>query len=707
MNPPRPKAPVAPRVPRSLHSPWGERIDQYYWMRDDTRTDPNVLAYLAAENEYRQQCMAEAKPLEETLYREIVARVKQDDVSVPYFKDGYWYYRRFETGTEYPILARRAGSLDAPEQVMLDGNVMSRGHEYFQIGSFEVSPNGEWLAWCEDIVGRRQYRLRFMNLRDGEILGTVIDEVETDIAWANDNRTLLYVAKDPRTLLGLYVRRHTLGASGTDDPLIFEQTDHSFYTSVCRSKSGQYLFIYMESTLASEWRYADANSPDLDFTVFLPHQRDHEYQIEHLGDEFLIRSNWQARNFRLLRAPVGPSPGPAAWREVIAHREEVYLDDFEVFSSFVALSVRAGGLAKIIIKPLHDPLAPEFFIASEEAAYSMSVGTNPQFDTGVLRYLYSSLTTPTRCYDYDVASGTKKLLKQDPVLGDFDAQNYFTEFLFAPARDGSRIPVSLVYRRGFVRNGGAPLLLYAYGAYGLSMDPAFSSTRLSLLDRGFVFANAHVRGGQEMGRGWYDAGRALHKLNSFTDFIDVTHHLVSEGYARSGAVFGMGGSAGGLLIAAVANMSPRDYCALVAQVPFVDIVTSMQDDSIPLTSNEYDEWGNPAEKRCYDYMLGFSPYDNVRAQEYPAMLVTTGLWDSQVQYFEPAKWVAKLRALKTDANPLYLRVQMEAGHGGKSGRFQRYRDIATEYAFILDCLADSGAAASARSADRIARQDDS
>jgi len=669
-------------------------------MRDDERADPKVLAYLAAENEYRQQSMAAVKPLEEKLYGEIIARVKQDDASVPYLKDGYWYYRRFETGAEYPIIARRPGSLDAPEQVMLDGNELAREQDYFQIGSFEVSPNGEWLAWCEDIIGRRQYRLRFRNLRSGEILATAIDDVETDIAWANDNKTLLYVAKDPQTLLGLYVRAHTLGTSGIDDPLIFEQTDHSFYTGVSRSKSGQYLFIYMESTLSSEWRYADANSPAVKFTVFLPHERDHEYQIEHLGDEFLIRSNWQARNFRLLRAPVGASEGPALWREVIPHREDVFVEDFEVFSSFVALSVRTGGLARISVKPLSDPQAPEFFIASDEAAYSMSIDTNPQLGTSVLRYTYCSLTTPTSWYDYDVASRTKKLLKRDPVLGDFDVQNYATEFLFAPARDGARIPVSLVYRRGFVRDGSAPLLLYAYGAYGLSMDPAFSPSRLSLLDRGFVFAIAHVRGGQEMGRGWYDAGRLLHKKNSFTDFIDVTHHLVSERYARSGAIFGMGGSAGGLLVAAVANMSPQDYCALIAQVPFVDIVTTMQDESIPLTSNEYDEWGNPAEKRYYDYMLGFSPYDNVCAQEYPAMLVTTGLWDSQVQYFEPAKWVAKLRALKTDANPLYLRVEMESGHGGKSGRFQRYRDLATEYAFILDRLADSGAATSARAADR-------
>ncbi len=695
----KPRAPVAPRLPHTLRSRWGEREDPYYWLRDDTRTNPKVLAYLAAENEFRLESMAAAKPLEDRLYAEIIGRVKQDDSSVPYYKEGYWYYRRFESGAEYPVFARRALSLDAPEQVMLDGNALAAGHEYYEIGSFDVSPDGIWLAWCEDIVGRRQYRLRFRNLASGETLPTLIDDVESDIAWANDSKTLLYVAKDPRTLLGLYVRKHALGTDSAQDPLIFEQTDHSFYTGVCRSKSGQYLFIFMESTLESEWRYANASSADLEFTLFLAHQRDHEYQIEHVGADFLIRSNWQARNFRLMSAPVGSSAGPAGWRELIAHREDVFIEDFEVFSSFVALSVRAGGLTKISIKPLEPPQAAEFFISSDEPAYSMSIDANPQFDSRTLRYAYSSLTTPTSRYDYDVIEGTRTLLKRDPVLGDFDVQDYVTEFLFAPARDGERIPVSLVYRRGLIPDGSAPLLLYAYGAYGLSMDPAFSAARLCLLNRGFVFAIAHVRGGQEMGRGWYDAGRLLHKMNSFTDFIDATHELVSRGYAHRDRVFGMGGSAGGLLIGAVANMNPQDYCALVAQVPFVDVVTTMLDESIPLTSNEYDEWGDPAEQRYYNYLLSYSPYDNVRAQDYPAMLITSGLWDSQVQYFEPAKWVAKLRALKTDANPLYLRVEMESGHGGKSGRFQRYRDIASEYAFILDRFANSVVTTSARSAE--------
>ncbi|MFI4891429.1 MAG: S9 family peptidase [Steroidobacterales bacterium] len=690
-----------------IRSPWGERVDPYYWMRDDERKDPKVLAYLEAENAYRQQCMAPLRPLEETLYAEIIARLKQDDASVPYRKNGYWYYRRYETGMEYPIFCRRLGSLDAPEQIMLDGNELSKGHEYYQIGSFEVSPDTEWLAWCEDTVGRRQYRLRFRNLRTGETLATEIADVEPEFAWANDNRTILYVAKDAETLLGLYVRKHTLGTSGADDALIYEQPDHSFYTGVCKSKSDRYLFIYMESTVASEWHYADADSADLAFTVFLPHRRDHEYQIEHLGDEFLVRSNWQARNFRLLRASIGACTGPEGWREFIAHRDDVFLEDFDVFSSFVALSVRSGGLAKISIKPLTGADTSEFLLASDEAAYTMSLDANPELDSRVLRYSYSSLTTPLSIYDYDLDRGTRTLLKRDPVVGDFDPGHYATEFLFAQGRDGTRIPVSVVYRRGLKRDGSAPLLQYAYGAYGLSMDPAFSVSRLSLLDRGFVFAIAHVRGGQEMGRDWYDSGRLLHKMNSFTDFIDVTHHLVALGLAARSAVFAMGGSAGGLLAAAVANLSPQDYRGLVAQVPFVDIVTTMLDDSIPLTSNEYDEWGNPAEKRYYDYLLAYSPYDNVRAQRYPAMLVTTGLWDSQVQYYEPAKWVAKLRAYKTDDNPLYLRVDMGSGHGGKSGRFRRYREIATEYAFILDQVPGSAAAASSPAAGRGARPGES
>jgi oligopeptidase B len=672
--------PIAAMRPRAVTSSHGTRTDPYYWLRDDERADPQVLAYLQAENSYRERCMAAAKPFEDSLYAEIVARLKQDDASVPYRKQGYWYHTRFEPGKEHPIFARRKTG-ESCEEVLLDANALAAGHDYYRIGALEVSPDCTWLAFCEDTVGRRQFTLRFKNLRTGEILETAIPDVEPDLAWANDNRTILYVEKDPETLLGLYVKKHVLGEDPRQDSLLFEQTDRSFYTGVSKSKSDRFIFIHMESTVSSEWRYAHADDPALEFRIFLPQERDHEYQVEHLGDAFFIRTNWQARNFRLMQVPIGREADRIDWQDVVAHRSDTFIEDFDVFTGFLALSVRTGGLAKISITRWDT--GTEIFIASDEAAYATSLSVNEELDTELVRYAYSSLTTPTTVYDYNVRTGERILLKRDPVLGSFDPAHYRTEFLFAPARDGTQVPVSLVYREGVVRDGSAPLLQYAYGAYGLSTDPSFSSARLSLIDRGFIFAIAHVRGGQEMGRAWYDTGRKLCKMNSFTDFIDVTRHLVAERYAARDTVFAMGGSAGGLLVGAVANLSPDDYRGIVAQVPFVDVVTTMLDDGIPLTTNEYDEWGNPNEGKDYDYMLSYSPYDNVRAQRYPAMFVTTGLWDSQVQYYEPAKWIAKLRALKTDQNPLFLHVDMGAGHGGKSGRFQRYREVAMEYAFIL------------------------
>jgi oligopeptidase B len=686
MTEPEFQPPVAAVRPHIVASPHGERTDPYYWLRDDERTNPEVLAYLAAENAYRERCTAAGKPFENALYEEIISRVKQDDSSVPYRMHGYWYHTRFAPGQEHPIFGRRKGSLEAPEDVMLDANVLAEGHDYYRIGAMEVSLDSEWLAFCEDTVGRRQYTLRFKNLRTGEILETAIPDVESDLAWANDNRTILYVAKDPETLLGLYVKKHVLGQDPRHDTLAFEQTDKSFYTGVSKSKSERFIFIHMESTVSSEWQYAHADDPKLEFRTFLPHERDHEYQLEHLGDAFIVRTNWQAKNFRLMQVPIGQEGDRAGWRDVVPHRDETFIEDFDVFNGFLAVSVRSGGLAKIVIAPWAPGSVQdraEFFIASDEAAYATSLSVNAELDTEFVRYAYSSLTTPTTIYDYNVRTGEKVLLKRDPVVGSFDPANYRTEFLFAMARDGTRIPVSLVYRNGLARDGSAPLLQYAYGAYGLSTDPSFSSARLSLIDRGFIYAIAHVRGGQEMGRAWYDNGRKLHKMNSFADFIDVTRHLVAERYAAKDKVFAMGGSAGGLLMGAIANLSPDDYRGIVAQVPFVDVVTTMLDDTIPLTTNEYDEWGNPNEGEDYGYMLSYSPYDNVRAQGYPAMFVTTGLWDSQVQYYEPAKWIAKLRALQTGANSIFLHIDMEAGHGGKSGRFQRYREIAMEYAFVL------------------------
>ncbi len=680
-------APVAAIRPHPVPSPHGTRIDPYYWLRDDEREDPEVLAYLAAENAHVEHELAGAKALEDRVFEEIVGRLQQDDSSVPFLLRGYWYYSRFETGQEHPIYARRRGSLDAAEEILLDANRLAAEHEYYQIGALTVSPNSAWLAFSEDIVGRRQYRLRYKDLRSGEVLTPGIEDIEADLAWANDDKTVLYVAKDPETLLGLYVKKHVVGSKPEQDVLVYEQTDRSFYTSIEKSKSERYLFIQIESTVASEWHYADADDPELVFHPFLAQERDHEYQLEHLGDRFIVRSNWQAPNFRIMSAAIGVHSDRSSWTELVPHRGDTFIEDFEVFDGFLALSLRNGGLHKISIKP-HG--GEEYWIASDEAAYSMSLGVNPESTTPLLRYTYTSLTTPTSVYDYDTGTGQKTLLKRDPVLGSFDPSHYCTEFLFVTARDGARVPVSLVYRRGTALDGTAPMLQYAYGAYGISMEPAFSSARLSLLDRGFVYAIAHVRGGQELGRAWYEAGRLTHKMNSFNDFIDVTRHLVERGYAARDAVFAMGGSAGGLLVAAVANLAPQDYRGIVAQVPFVDVVTTMLDAGIPLTTNEYDEWGNPDQRANYDYMLAYSPYDNVRAQRYPAMLVTTGLWDSQVQYYEPAKWVAKLRSLKTDDNRLLLHTDMDAGHGGKSGRFQRYREIAKEYAFILHELRITG-----------------
>jgi oligopeptidase B len=683
------KPPIAAVRPHAVKSPHGERIDPYYWLRDDERANPEVLAYLNEENTYRAHSMAPLKALEDALYEEIIARLKQDDSTVPYRRNGYWYSTRYEPGKEHPIFVRRKDVAGAAEEILLDANGLAEGHEFYQIGALEISPDSHWLAFCEDTVGRRQFTLRIRHLESGEFKTPGITNIEADLAWAADSRSLLYVEKDPETLLGIYVKHHKVGESSGNDRLLFEQTDKTFYTGVSKSKSDEYIFIHMESTLSSEWRYARADDPDFDFQVFLPAEANHEYELEHLGDSFIVKSNWGARNFRLARAAIGAHSDRSSWSEVVAHRDDVLIEEFEVFERFIALSVRTDGLSKIIIKPLN---GAEFFIASEEAAYSTSISINPEMDTDLVRYVYSSLTTPTTVYDYSVRTREQTLRKRDPVLGGFDPANYHTELKFARARDGARIPISLVYRKGFKRNGSAPLLQYAYGAYGLSMDPAFSSARLSLLDRGLVFAIAHVRGGQEMGRAWYDEGRQLHKQNTFNDFLDATRELVAQGYADPHRVVAMGGSAGGLLMGAIANMGAAHYRAIVAQVPFVDVVTTMLDDSIPLTSNEYDEWGNPENARYYEYMLGYSPYDNVAARSYPAMLVTTGLWDSQVQYYEPAKWVAKLRAAKTDDHPLLLHIEMGAGHGGKSGRFQRYREIALEYAFILDQCGIGGAA---------------
>jgi oligopeptidase B len=676
--------PAAAMRPHRVRSPHGDRADPYYWLRDDERADPEVLAHLAAENAYRERVMADDGPLESALYEEIIARLKPDESGVPYREDGYWYWARFAPGQEHPIYVRRKDAPDAPEEVVLDVNLLAAAHEYYEVGALAVSPDGRRLAFCEDTVGRRQFTLRFKDLVTGELAPDAIPDIESSAAWANDNRTVLYVGKDPQTLLGLYVKKHVLGADPASDALVFEQTDQSFYTYVSKSKSQRFIFISMESTVSSEWRYAEAGDPALAFRTVLAHEPDHEYQVEHLGNELVIRTNWNAYEFRIMSVPLGKEGDRGCWRDLVAQQADVFIEDFDVFRDFLALEVRSGGLARIRIVKLDG--SADIYIDSDEAAFAAELSMNREIDSHLVRYLHSSLPTPTTVYDYDVRTGERLLKKRDPVLGPFDPANYRSEFLFAPASDGARVPVSLVYRKEVARDGRAPLLQYAYGAYGSSVEPSFSPARLSLLDRGVVFAIAHVRGGQEMGRGWYDAGRKLHKRNTFSDFVDVTRHLVAERYAAPDKVFAMGGSAGGLTMGAVANSSPEDYRGIVAQVPFVDVVTTMLDAQIPLTTNEYDEWGDPRVREYYDYMLSYSPYDNVRPRAYPSMFVTTGLWDSQVQYYEPVKWVARLRATKTDSNPIVMHVDLGAGHGGKAGRFQRYREIAMEYAFILGRL---------------------
>ena len=680
--------PAASEKPYEVPSPNGVRHDEYHWLRDDTRRDPEVLAYLKAENDYTATMMAHVRPLEDRLYEEILGRIKQDDASVPYRKRGYYYYTRYETGREYPVHARKAGALQAPEQVMLDGNALAATSDYFRIGGMAVARDNRLLAWAEDRVGRRQYTICFKDLDTGELLPDRIGNTEPEMAWAADGRTLLYVEKHPETLLGYRVRKHVLGTDPAQDALVYEQDDPSLFTSVSLTKDERYLLIVAGGHDTTEVRYAAADDPALRFATMLPKEAGHEYYVEHFAGRWVLRTNFQAPNFRLVEVQVGAERDRSAWQELVGHRDDASVEDFDVFDGFMAVNERSGGLLRIRIRPWQGGATS--LIDADEPAFTMRLDVNEELDTPLVRYTYTSLTTPVTTYEHDVQTDRRTLLKREPVLGDFDPARYATEHLWAGVRDGARVPVSLVYRKGFARDGSAPLLQHGYGAYGYSSDPAFSVSRLSLLDRGFVFAIAHVRGGSELGRRWYDGGKLLAKKNSFTDFIDVTRFLAGAGYADPRRVFATGGSAGGLLMGAVVNLAPHDYRGIVTQVPFVDVVTTMLDESLPLTTNEFVEWGDPRDRACYEYMLSYSPYDNVTAQDYPAMLVTTGLWDSQVQYFEPAKWVARLRRLKTDDNPLLLRTNMEAGHGGRSGRFQRIREIAEEYAFLLDLAGVTG-----------------
>ena len=690
--------PDAARHPHTVTAPHGAaREDAYYWLRDDKRERADVLAYLQAENTYADAVLAPLKALQDALYDEIVARIKQDDSSVPYRDRGWWYYTRFETGKDYPVHARRvdAPGVDATsiqhaneagdfagEQVLLDVNVLAAGKDYFQVDALTVSQDNRLLAWAEDLNGRRQYAVRFRDLETGQVLPDTIAGVSPNLVWADDNRTLFYVENDPDTLLTRYVKAHVLGTPAASDARVYEEQDDSFYMGIGRTRDDRYIVIGLDSTVSSELRYAPAADPR-QFAVLAPRQRDVEYDADHLGDRWVVRTNADgATNFKLVQAP-SDATSRAQWRDLVAHDENVFIEEVELFDGFMAVAERSDALERLRLIRAD---GSQEYVKADEPAYSMGLAANPEPESRWLRYGYTSMTTPATTYELNVDTGERRQLKRQPVPG-YDPSRYVTERVWAPARDGrTRIPVTLVRHRDTPRDGTAPLLQYAYGSYGISIDPGFSASNVSLLDRGMVYAIAHIRGGQELGRRWYEDGKLLNKVNTFTDFIDATGFLVQAGHAAPDRVAAFGGSAGGLLMGAISNMAPDKYRVILSQVPFVDVATTMLDPSIPLTTNEYDEWGNPEQKQYYDYIVAYSPYDNLEAKAYPAMFVGTGLWDSQVQYWEPAKYVARLRDLDTSGRPVLLRTNMEAGHGGKSGRFRRFREAAEYYAFMLDQL---------------------
>ncbi|KPK86126.1 MAG: protease 2 [Bacteroides sp. SM23_62_1] len=673
--------PIADKKPKELTIHNDTRIDDYFWLKD--RDNPEVIDYLKAENEYTDAIMKDTEKLQEKLYNEIIGRIKQTDESVPYRNRGYYYYTRFEEGKEYPIFCRKKGSMDAEEEVLLNVNEMAEDYDYFQVAGFTISPDNMKIAYGVDTISRRKYTVYFKDLATGEIYPDAIPLTTGGAFWANDNKTVFYTQKDDETLRPQKIFRHVLGTPVESDVLIFHEEDETYSTYVYKTKSEQYMMIVSSSTLSDEYKFLNADDPMGEFTVMQPRERNLEYSVDHYKDKFYIVTNLEAKNFRLMETPVS-NPGKENWKEVIAHRDDVYLDDIEIFAEFLVVEERKDGLNQLRIIRWDD--GTEHYLDFGEEDYVASASTNPEFESKWLRYNYSSLTTPSSVYDYNMETQEKKLLKQQEVVGDFDPSNYEAKRLYAPAGDGVKIPISLVYRKGTSLDGSNPLLLYGYGSYGHTIDPYFNSVRLSLLDRGFVYAIAHIRGSQIYGRQWYEDGKLYKKMNTFTDFNACAEYLIELKYTNKDKLFAQGGSAGGLLMGAIVNLRPDLYKGIIANVPFVDVVTTMLDEDIPLTTSEYDEWGNPNEKGYYEYMLSYSPYDNVEAKDYPAMLVTTGLHDSQVQYWEPAKWVAKLRDMKTDNNILLLHTNMEAGHGGASGRFERYRETAMEYAFMFKLL---------------------
>ncbi|WP_299248336.1 S9 family peptidase [uncultured Lacinutrix sp.] len=674
-------APVAKKIKKSLEKHNDIRIDNYFWMND--REDKNVIDHLNAENSYTKSVLKHTESFQKDLFEEMKGRIKEDDTSVPYKLNGYWYVTKFEKGKDYPIYTRRKENIDAAEEIIFDCNEMAKEHAYFKLGGISISPDNKMASFAVDTVSRRQYTLQIKDLTTGEIFSDKIENTTGSSTWANDNKTLFYTKKDEVTLRSDKIYKHKLYTEEEKDVLVFNETDDTFNSFVYKTKSKKYIVIGSSSTLTSEYRILNADTPDGEFKIFQERERELEYSIAHYKDSFYIITNKDdATNFKLQKTSE-TNTEKENWKDVLPHRIDVLLEDIEIFKDYLVVNERENGLNKIRIISWNGE--EDYHLPFDNETYTASLGNNPDFNSDELRYGYNSLTTPSSIIDYNLKTKIKTTKKEQEVLGGkFNKDNYESKRLWATARDGVKVPISLVYKKGIELNGKNPVLQYSYGSYGSTIDPYFSTIRLSLLDRGFIYVIAHIRGGEYLGREWYENGKLLTKMNTFTDFIDCSKFLIQEKYTSPEHLYAMGGSAGGLLMGTIINLNPELYNGVIAAVPFVDVVTTMLDDTIPLTTGEYDEWGNPNDKKYYDYMKSYSPYDNVTPENYPNLLVTTGLHDSQVQYFEPAKWVAKLRELKTDTNKLLFHIDMEAGHGGASGRFESLKEVALEYAFLLD-----------------------
>tara|TARA_B110000503_G_scaffold54194_1_gene87093 strand:+ start:74273 stop:76372 length:2100 start_codon:yes stop_codon:yes gene_type:complete len=674
-------SPKADKIPISFKKHDDLRIDNYYWLNE--KENPEVIDYLERENDYYNKMTAHTKDFQEKLFEEIKGKIKEDDQSVPYFINGYWYVTKYKKDMDYPVYIRRKDSISAKDEVLFNCNELAKDHEYFNLSNIQISSNNKFAAYSFDTVSRRLYTIKIKNLETGKIFNEEINNSSGSFVWANDNSTLFYTNRDSKTLRNDKIFKHKLGTKSVDDQLVYHEKDKTFYTNVSRTKSNKFVVISSFSTLTSEFQFVDADNPDDDFKLFSKRIKGVEYSVNHFENYFYIITNRDnAKNYKLMKASLFNTEFDK-WENVIDHREDVLIEGIDIFKDYLVVSERFNGLNRINVKRWDN--TENYFINFNNDTYTSYTSTNIDFNTNILRYVYSSMTEPYSVIEFDMKSKEKSVIKQHLVIDEnFNKDNYISERIWAEAADGMKIPISLVYKKGLVKGGSNPLLIYGYGSYGNTIDPSFSISRLSLLDRGFIYAIAHVRGSEYLGRDWYEDGKLFNKLNTFTDFIDCTKYLISEGFTTPKHTYAYGGSAGGLLMGAVLNMAPELYNGVIAAVPFVDVVTTMLDDTIPLTTSEYDEWGNPNDKSYYQYMMSYSPYDNVKKTNYPNLLVSTGLHDSQVQYWEPAKWVAKLRELKTDENYLFLNTDMDTGHGGSSGRFEALKDVAKEYAFLLD-----------------------